>query len=186
MATTRFSDDLVQATLALIAHDGIDSLTLSKVAAQAGVSRATAYREFGDKDGLLSAVAQDQIQNMSAYIVSCVDLQAHPSAIISGVVLAALRYLRNHRAFAYIRDHEPHWLLQAVLTVQNNRMDLVQTVASSIAPAIAATNPRLAVSPIQAAEILVRTVLSHSLISNSTLTDSEVADAARRAIAGGD
>lgn len=63
-------------------------------------------------------------------------------------------------------------------------MNLVQTVATSVAPAIAhADSSGLALPPIQVAEIVVRTVLSHSLIDQSTLTDQQEAAAVARAIA---
>lgn len=170
----------------LIAESGVDGLTLSQVAARAGVSRATAYREFGDKDGLISAVAQREIQNMVIETAAHLDMQADPATLVPSIILAALRFLRNHAAFTYVRDHEPHWLLHAVLLVDETRMNVVQTVAATVAPAIsAAPNSRLLLPPLQAAEIVVRTVLSHTLIERSTLTDEEVAAAATRAISGG-
>jgi hypothetical protein len=62
-------------------------------------------------------------------------------------------------------------------------MNLVQTVAAMVAPVIAAPgDPRLTLEPMQAAELVVRTVLSHTLIERSTLTDEQVADAVARAI----
>ncbi|QLL06663.1 TetR/AcrR family transcriptional regulator [Mycobacterium vicinigordonae] len=183
MASTRSWDALVQATLLLIAETGVDSLTLSQVAEQAGVSRATAYREFGDKDGLVSAVAQHEIQQMALDVMTGADSHADPATLVPTTVLAALRYLRNHAAFTYVRDHEPHWLLQAVLRVGEARMNVVQTVAATIAPAIAATEyPHPVLPPLQTAEIIVRTVLSHTLIERSALTDEEVAASVARAI----
>lgn len=183
MASTRSSESLRQATLVLIAESGIDSLTLSQVAARAGVSRATAYREFGDKDGLISAVAQHEIQHMASDVMTRVGTDADPTTIVSSTVLAALRYLRDHAAFSYVRDHEPHYLLQAVLRIGDARLNVVQTVAATVAPAIAATEyPRPLLPAMQAAEIIVRTVLSHTLIERSTLTDDEVAAAVTRAI----
>lgn len=183
MAPTRSSQPLLQATVQLIAEGGIDSLTLSQVAARAGVSRATAYREFGDKDGLLAAVAQHEITEMIGHTLGRIDLRAAPSALVPAIVLRALGYLRQHAAFGYVRDHEPHWLLRAVLVVGESRMNLVQIVATMVASAIdQADQSRLALPPIQAAEIVVRTVLSHILIEQSALTDQQVADAVARAI----
>lgn len=191
MGSTRSSEALLEATLRLIAQSGIDSLTLSQVARHAGVSRATAYREFGDKDGLISAVAQHEIQRMALDVMARVDKNGDPMTDsttdpltrVPATVLAALRYLRHHAAFIYVRDHEPHWLLRAVLQIGETRMNVIQSVAATVAPAIAATEySRPLLPPVQAAEIIVRTVLSHSLIERSTLTDEEVADAVTRAI----
>lgn len=171
------------AAIGLIAEAGLDALTLSQVAERAGVSRATAYREFGDKDGLVAAVAQHEIAAMLAGTLSTVDLRAEPPAVVRSTVLFALSYLRTHPAFTYIREHEPHWLLNAALVVGETPMNLVQTVAAMVAPVMAdPADPRLALAPVQAAELVVRTVLSHTLIEQSTLSDDEVADAVTRAI----
>lgn len=183
MSSTRSAQALVAAAVDLIADSGLDGLTLSRVARRAGVSRATAYREFGDKQGLIGAVAQHQVQAMILATVAGVDMGSEPAMIVRSTVLFALHYLRAHRAFTYIRDHEPHWLLNAVLVVGETRMNLVQTVAAMVAPVMAAPDSHeLALEPVQAAELVVRTVLSHTLIERSTLSDEHVADAVTRAI----
>lgn len=180
MPTTRSFDALLRSALVRVCEGGVDALTLSQVAAHAGVSRATVYREFGDKDGLIGALAQHEIELMLAAVQSGVDVTADPLEVIAAIVVSAMRYLRDHAAFRYVRDHEPHWLLQAVLAVGGSRMDLVQTVASLVAPAVAVT--RLRVSAAQAAEVMVRTVLSHTLIEFSNLSDEEVGATVARAI----
>ena len=183
MSSTRSSETLVAAAVALIAEAGLDALTLRGVAERAGVSRATAYREFGDKDGLVAAVAQHEIAAMLTGTLAAVDMSGDPTAIVRSTILFALSYLRSHPAFTYVRHHEPHWLLNAVLVVGETPMNLVQTVAAMVAPVMAAPgDPRLALAPVQAAELVVRTVLSHTLIERSTLRDDEVADAVTRAI----
>lgn len=183
MSTTRSSAALVAAAVEVIADSGLDSLTLKQVAARAGVSRATAYREFGDKEGLVTAVAQREVGAMLAATLAAVDMRADPTTIVRSTVLFALRHLRAHDAFTYVRDHEPHWLLNAVVVVGETRMNLVQTVAAMVAPVMAdPADPRLALAPVQAAELVVRTVLSHALIERSTLSDEEIADAVTRAI----
>lgn len=183
MASTRSADALVQSTVALIAESGVDTLTLSQVAAHAGVSRATAYREFGDKNGLLSSVAEHEIRRMFEVTVADVDLSADPAAVVPAIVLSALRYLRRHEAFSYVREHEPHWLLQAVLTVGDTDLNLVQTVAVVVAAvARLSDHDGLALPAVQAAEVVVRAVLSHTLLPGSALDDQQVADAVARAV----
>ncbi|MGV0738741.1 helix-turn-helix domain-containing protein [Mycobacterium syngnathidarum] len=183
MSPTRSSEALSAATLELIAESGIDALTLSQVAVRAGVSRATAYREFGDKDGLLSSVAQREIQRMMAETMANVNFDADPATAVPAVILKALHFLRNHAAFTYVRDHEPHWLLHAVLVIGQARMNLVETVAMTVAPVMDnRAGAGLALPVVQAAELIVRTVLSHTVIESSTLTDQQVAEAATRAI----
>ena len=183
MPHTRSSEALLTAAVGLIAENGIDALTLSQVAERAGVGRATAYREFGDKDGLLSSVARHEIAIMAAETFRDVAPDAAPADLVATVIINALRFLRGHTAFTYVRDHEPHWLLHAALLVDATRMDIVQTVAATVTPIMGISDsPMLALPTPQAAEIVVRTVLSHSLMPTSTLTDRQVADAVARAI----
>lgn len=185
MPFTRSHDALLQSALHLIAEHGVDTLTLSQVAEHADVSRATAYREFGDKDGLISAVAAHEIGLMLAAVQADVDTSAAPADLVASVVVSALRYLRGHAAFTYVRDHEPHRLLHAVLSVGDSRMDLVQTVASVVTPAVVDDESQLRVSVVQAAELMVRAVLSHTLIEYSTLSDEEVGEAVAHAVIAG-
>ncbi|MGE2731551.1 TetR/AcrR family transcriptional regulator [Mycolicibacterium vaccae] len=185
MPSTRSFDALVQSALMLIAERGVDALTLRDVAAHAHVSRATAYREFGDKDGLIGAVVQHEVALMFAAVQADVDLTAAQPEQVASVVVSALRYLRSHAAFTYVRTHEPHWLLHAALAIGDTRMDLVQTVASVVSPAVGINADRLRVSEVQAAELVVRAVLSHALIENSSLTDEEVGAAVAHAIIAG-
>lgn len=54
-------------------------------------------------------------------------------------------------------------------------------MAAMVAQAIPSSD-QLALTPVAAAEVVVRTVLSHTLIQDSALTDEEVADVVSRAI----
>lgn len=50
---------LIEATLSLIAENGMKAFTIRQVAKRAGVSHAAPYRHFKDKEALLSAVAME-------------------------------------------------------------------------------------------------------------------------------
>ena len=182
MPSTRSFDAMVTSALQLIARSGVDSLTLSQVAAHAQVSRATAYREFGDKDGLIGAIARREIELMLAAVGADIDPAADPPQLVASIVVSVLRYLRGHDAFTYVRDHEPQWLLNAVLAVGDSRMNLVHTVATVVAPAVAVDAAHLRLPVLQSTEVMVRAILSHSLIPDSTLTDQEVGEAVAHAV----
>ncbi|MET7771158.1 helix-turn-helix domain-containing protein [Nocardia sp. NPDC005366] len=185
-SSTRSSDALLDAAATLIAESGLDGLTLSAVAEHAGVSRATAYREFGDKDGLVAAVGRNEVGRMVAAAYEAIDLSAPVPEIARAATLFALRYLREHRAFQYVRVNEPAWLLTIAIPHGDSELNLVETVATVAEPLIAArADTGLALTPRQAGEVVVRTVLSHALIHGSGLTDEQVAETAARAISAG-
>ncbi|MHB8897105.1 MAG: TetR/AcrR family transcriptional regulator [Thermoguttaceae bacterium] len=56
MSTDLTSDRILAAALELFARQGVKKTDLAAVAHQAGVTRVTVYRYFGDKEGLVRAV----------------------------------------------------------------------------------------------------------------------------------
>ncbi len=69
---------IVAAAAALIASGGRDAATTRAVAAAAGVQAPTIYRLFGDKSGLLDAVAQD---GLAAYVAAKAVRKVHPDPV---------------------------------------------------------------------------------------------------------
>jgi AcrR family transcriptional regulator len=57
------ADRMVHAAADLLKSGGIDAVSTRAVAAAAGVQPPAIYRQFGDKDGLLDAVARHVLQN---------------------------------------------------------------------------------------------------------------------------
>jgi AcrR family transcriptional regulator len=60
------AERIVRAAADLLQTGGIDAVSTRAVAAAAGVQPPTIYRQFGDKDGLLDAVAAYQLQTYIA------------------------------------------------------------------------------------------------------------------------
>jgi AcrR family transcriptional regulator len=56
-------DKIVEATLRLVADEGIDGATTARIAAAAGVSEGTLYRMFGNKRGILLAAVDRVHEN---------------------------------------------------------------------------------------------------------------------------
>lgn len=181
---TRHTDSLIQTALEMMGEIGLEDLTLSAVAQRAGVSRATTYREFGDKDGMIGAVVRSEVARMIALGYREVDLFAPLPVVTRAAVRFALTHLRGHPVVRRVRDHEPRWLLDVAVAHEGAASTLVETVGSFVAPIVAARPDAddLAVPAGHAAEIVVRLVLSHILIPQSALSDDEVADTAARAI----
>lgn len=66
-------DRVVLAAADLLHDDGVDAVTTRAVAARAGVQAPTIYRLFGDKDGLLDAVAEHVMAVFSTEKAAMVD-----------------------------------------------------------------------------------------------------------------
>ncbi|WP_283608313.1 TetR/AcrR family transcriptional regulator [Mycolicibacterium poriferae] len=62
MTVTGTRDRILEAAAELLDKGGVDELSTRAVATAAEVSTPTIYREFGDKDGLLSAVIRQVLQ----------------------------------------------------------------------------------------------------------------------------
>lgn len=184
---TQKSSLLVDTALEMMAEIGLEAITLTDVARRAGVSRATAYREFGDKDGMVGAVANAEVGRMVAAAYQAVELFAPLRELVYHSTLFAIDYLRRHPVICRVRDHEPAWLLNVAIDHEGSKLDLVEAVGAATVPLLAsrADVAELAVEPAQAAEIVVRTVLSHTLLPRSGLTDEQIGAAAVRAVLGG-
>ena len=69
---------ILVAAAALIAEGGRDAATTRAVSAAAGVQAPTIYRHFGDKQGLLDAVAEHEL---AAYVAEKSVLEPHPDPV---------------------------------------------------------------------------------------------------------
>ena len=66
-------DALIRAGLEILENEDAHALSLRKVARQAGVSHAAPYRHFEDKNSLLSAIATQGFQLLSAAMQAGID-----------------------------------------------------------------------------------------------------------------
>jgi AcrR family transcriptional regulator len=61
-------DKVIEVTLRLVAHEGIEGTTTARIAAAAGVSEGTLYRMFGSKRGILLAAVDRVHENLHQLI----------------------------------------------------------------------------------------------------------------------
>ncbi|GAB3378268.1 TetR/AcrR family transcriptional regulator [Lysobacter fragariae] len=76
----RTEQALLDAALELFRERGVDAVTVSDIAAAAGVAPATIYRRFGDKDGLLKE-AFASFTGMAMQVLDMVPLRAEQDAV---------------------------------------------------------------------------------------------------------
>lgn len=73
---------LLQAAAAMIAAEGVQATSLRAVARRAGVSHAAPAHHFGDKAGLLAALAAEGHERLAQRLATCADLRAAGSAYV--------------------------------------------------------------------------------------------------------
>lgn len=61
---------LLEAAERVIAHCGVDALTMGAVAAEAGVGKGTAFRRFGSREGLMAALLNHVETTWQAAVLS--------------------------------------------------------------------------------------------------------------------
>lgn len=116
------TERLLQATFACVARYGIGKTTVEDVAREAGVSRATVYRQFpGGKDQLIN----DTIRWESTRFVTDLALAIEHAPDFVTTVEEAVFFARNaldqHAVFQKVLETEPDMLLPQ-LTVDDSRL----------------------------------------------------------------
>ncbi len=98
--------------LRCLARQGTLKTTLDDVAKEAGLSRATLYRQFpGGKDAVMAAVVETEVARFySSLAVAMGEARDLEEALVAGMVEAARR-ISEHRALAYLFELEPGVLL---------------------------------------------------------------------------
>lgn len=161
-----------------IARDGVRAVTVERVAAEAGVGRASIYRWFpgGREEVLLAAgLAEldrflDEVEPRLAAAPTLDDALAHGLA-------TTVRFLRTSPVLASVMAHEPELVLPHLAF---DRMDTAFDVAAGVAVRhltrfLDERDAR------RAAELVARLALSHALNPSADL-DAGDPDAARRLV----
>ena len=176
MAQTRRR--LLDATMVTLSRSGTRRLSLSEVAATAGVSRPTLYRHFPSKQHLLVALAEHEhlrFEDGLAAAVAGLDAPARLDAALRFIVAFQEGYGPQHFA-----DIEPVFILERLSRVlPAHRAKLARLVAERDR-AIAGGRPVVG-SPDEVADLLVRVTLSYVLIPG---TGGDPMLRALRAVAG--
>jgi len=89
---------LIAAASDLLVTRGLHGFSLEDVAASAGVSATTLYREFHDRTELLRAVIET-VAPAQALVAILADPKAHPERVLTAFVSALLRRLEEQPAF---------------------------------------------------------------------------------------
>jgi AcrR family transcriptional regulator len=123
----RTREAIVQAALSLFDERGFDSVTVTEIAARAGVGRATFFRHFGDKAEVLYA----DVESLRAVLAAATAAAAAPLAPLGDSLGPALIAARAGVTALVdrIAEHQPWFALRARLSAAHPELkarDLVK------------------------------------------------------------
>ncbi len=177
-------DRLVDVGVTLISSMGARALSLTSVARQAGVARATAYRMFGGRDALVSAIVTRELELMRSKIVEWGADEPDVAARVHRRVVESLRYIHGHDALSYVLTREPEEIVGALISGrETGKPSLIEMIVDATLPEVQPDEAeRLYPDPRGGVEFLVRTVYSCMLVPQSSLSYEQIADLAVRAV----
>lgn len=106
------SDQLHEATLACISRFGVAKTTIEDVAADAGLSRAAAYRACpGGKDALLAGVFMREAADVTSAISTAVASAPDLAGALASAMSTAARRLGSIEALRFVLRYEPELVL---------------------------------------------------------------------------
>ena len=169
-ATDPASERILDAALELAAASGLRHLTMDAAASRAGVGRMTVYRRFGDREGLIDALAARESRRCLAELDRAVDPSLPVAEGIARGFVASLGLIRTHPLLDRLARHEPEAAL-AALNAGGGAILVMgrEFVAARLRDAQARGDLDAAVDTTQAAELLVRLGFSFLLMPESSL-----------------
>ncbi len=116
------TERLLQATFACVARYGIAKTTVEDVAREAGVSRATVYRQFpGGKDQLIGDTIRWEATRFFAELAVAIENSPDFETTLENAIVFARSALTQHAVFQKVLETEPDLLLPQ-LSVDDSRI----------------------------------------------------------------
>lgn len=173
------AEAILEATRRVIAERGPGKLTLSAIAATAGVSRPTLYRWFPSKDALLDALTAYEEERFDRRLRAVIEAQSTPTRRLDAALRCLVTYLDGLMGPDPI-GADPGFAIQSLASSLGPQTEsLVRLVGDSFDAVPAVRLGHLTRE--QAAELFLRLAYSHYLVPHP---DSEVLLANLRSFAG--
>jgi len=172
-------DSILEAARSAIAERGPGKLTLSAVAAAAGISRPTLYRWFPTKQELLAAISAYEEERFDIGLQEVIDAHRTPKRRLD----AALRYLMSYLDQSTTPDPigvDPEYSLKSLAASLGPHVDILSRLLGDALLEVPAVQAGL-VTPEEASELFLRMAYSHYLVPHA---DAEVLLSMMRDFAG--
>lgn len=180
------SDDLLAAAAQAVAHYGLRKASLTDVATLAGVSRATAYRAFGDRDAMLREVGRYEVTLFLQEFEARHSDGADPRKVVHEFMEHALDWSANHPILARALVTESD-LLVGLMIDPHDQSSLLGWVTDQLADVLVRLGQEkaFAVPARAAAEAMVRITWTMITLPSTTFASrDQVLDTMLYGIAG--
>ena len=87
---------ILDASVALVAEQGVRAVSFREVARRAGVSHQTPYHHFGDHHGILREIAREGFASLAAAMQSAADKERDPQRALNAAGVAYVTFALAH------------------------------------------------------------------------------------------
>jgi AcrR family transcriptional regulator len=168
-ADDAMGERILDAALALAAASGLRHLTMDDVARRAGVGRMTVYRRFGDRAGLVDALAVRECRRCLATISGALDPASAAPERLASLFVATLKVIREHPLLERLARAQPEALLAELTRDDSAVFRLVRDFLLSLIREGKATGELSVADPAALAEVFLRLGASFVLMPQSVI-----------------
>lgn len=167
--TTQTEERIIESARSCFSRFGLQKTVMEDIARDAELSRGTLYRYFQDKETLFAVVSRRETQRFLDEVLEGTSRLRTLDAKIGRMATAAIEYMSENSVNAAMIATDPGAFATAVTTSGKDLLALaIETVRPMVEDAIATGEVRAGIEPAQAAEWIVRMVMS--LISTPSVT----------------
>ncbi len=148
---------LLEATMVCLTRFGVAKTTIDDVAREAGSSRATVYRYFGNRSALIETAIHAEIDALVGAVARSADDAEDLEDAVTAMFVTAARRIISHAALQRALAHEPEVVLPALSFDGGDRV--FAEASARFAPTLARFVPPDRAAP--AAEWCTRVLLAY-------------------------
>lgn len=165
---------MVNAALGCLTDYGVAKTSLTDVARRANVSRTTAYRCFGSKNGMLNEVARIEVERYLERLDAALEAGREPTEAMRLGIKFTLKYIREHALLQRIFRDEPEEVIHLVVE-RADSPEIVNTLSEATAAILAkwVDQNQLSVPFAEAGEWIVRSLYTFMLLPSTRIADPD-------------
>ncbi len=154
-------EDLLAAAARRFVAVGIRKTTMEDIAREARAGKATLYRHFANKDAVIDALLVREASRLERTLVAAAAPHAQASVRIEAAFTSGVRFFVEHPVLTKGRDEEPGILLPRITANRGPLVQMALELFTGLIEAGVSSGELRSVDPREAAEVIVRLILSY-------------------------